>query len=112
MTENTSSAAQSQSDHEELAITLWHPDKSSFAETDASNSDTHAPDENFSFGSRLTLGQRAVLSAYGVFVCGVGMFASFAAGMTRIGLILAIMFVGYVGLAFITWREYREQKRD
>ena len=88
MTENTSSAAQSQSDHEELAITLWHPDMRPSTETDASNSDTHAPDENFSFGSRLTLGQRAVLSAYGVFVCGVGMFASFAAGMTRIGLIL------------------------
>ena len=112
MTENTSSAAQNKSNHEELAITLWRPDKKSFAETDISNSDTHTSDENFSFGSRLTLGQRAVLSAYGVFVCGIGMFASFAAGMTRIGLVLSIVFVGYVGLAFITWREYREQKRD
>lgn len=109
MTANKTSV-QSGHNSEELAITLWRPEDAASAECETLDASSDSTKDNFSFGSRLTLGQRSVLSAYGVLVCGIGMFASFTAGMLRMGIAIAIVFAGYLGLAFITWREYRNQK--
>lgn len=97
------SGSRSEKGREELAIVPWRPDGS-----DPIGADD--PGASPSIGSRLTLGQRGVLSAYGLLACGVSAFASYAAGLARLGLVLSIALAGYVGLALVTWREWRETR--
>lgn len=97
------SVNRSENGREELAIVPWRPDGS-----DPIGADD--PGASPSIGSRLTLGQRGVLSAYGLLACGVSAFASYAAGLARLGLVLSIALAGYAGLALVTWREWRETR--
>ena len=97
------SVNRSEDGREELAIVPWRPDAPDSAEA-------AGPEASSSIGSRLTLGQRGVLSAYGLLACGVSAFASYATGLARLGLVLSIALAGYVGLALVTWREWRETR--